>query len=183
MKKLSFIILSFVIFFAMSCTGDRDRSRTGDDRVMAGSDNQQNRDRDFVREAASAGMLEVELGRYAQQNAQNQRVRNFAQMIVRDHSQANDELRAIAQRKNFTIPGTMENNHQNKLDRFRDKKGSEFDKDYMKEMVDEHEDDVDRFKKYAEEGNDPDLKEFARKTLSVLLMHQDSAKNIHDAIK
>ena len=64
------------------------------------------------------------------------------------------------------------------------KSGADFDREYIKEMVDDHEKDVNKFKRFAEEDNvDADLKSFASKTLPVLLMHQDSAKKISDVLK
>jgi putative membrane protein len=130
--------------------------------------------------------MEVELGKYAQQNAHNKRVKNFGAMMVRDHSKVNDELKSIAQKKNFDIPTTMDDKHLKMVNDLQQKRGSDFDKDYMKEMVNDHENDVDKFKKFAENNNDkidPDLKSFASKTLPVLLMHEDSAKNIRDVVK
>lgn len=137
---------------------------------------------DFVREAASGGMMEVELGRYAEQNAQNPRVRNFGAMMARDHQKANEELKSIASSKNITVPAQMEDNHRNTVEELKQKTGSEFDSSYMDEMVDDHESDVDKFRRQAENGKDPEVKAFAARTLEVLLIHQDSAKNIRDAI-
>lgn len=124
--------------------------------------------------------MEVELGKYAQQNATNPRVRNFGSMMVRDHSKANDELKSIASRKNINVPTTMEDKHREMMSDIQKKSGQDFDKEYMKAMVDDHGKDIDKFKKHAENGVDPDLKTFASKTLPVLLMHQDSAKVIRD---
>jgi putative membrane protein len=138
---------------------------------------------DFVQEAALGGLMEVELGRYAEQNAVNPRVKNFGAMMVRDHSKANDELKTVASAKNMTLPNVMDNNHQNKVDDLKKKTGADFDKSYMDEMVDDHEKDVDKFRKQAESGTDPEVKAFATKTLEVLLVHQDSAKQIRDALK
>ena len=144
--------------------------------------NDKDGDQNFIKEAASGGMMEVELGRYAQQNAQNPRVKNFGAMMVRDHSKANEELKSIASRKNITVPTTMEDKHREMMSDIQKKTGAEFDREYMKEMVDDHEKDIDKFKKFAEQGADADLKTLASKTLPVLLMHQDSAKKISEAI-
>jgi putative membrane protein len=138
---------------------------------------------DFVQEAAQGGLMEVELGRYAEQNAVNPRVKNFGAMMVRDHSKANDELKSVASAKNITTPAVMDNDHQKKVDDLKKKTGADFDKSYMDEMVDDHDKDVDKFRKESESGTDPEIKAFATKTLEVLLVHQDSAKRIRDAVK
>lgn len=197
MKTLTFKLLIMAIAVIMMACGGQQNRNTDNDSALIDTDSVGNtavmqdndmvggseKDEDFIKEATSGGLMEVELGRYAQQNAQNPRVRNFGAMMVRDHSQANDELKAILTQKNLNVPATMEDNHRNKMNDIQKKTGADFDKEYMGEMVDDHEKDVDKFKRYAENGNDPELKAFAAKTLPVLLMHQDSAKKIRDAIK
>jgi putative membrane protein len=144
---------------------------------------QQDDDMDFLKEAASGGLLEVELGRYAEQNAQNPRVKKFGAMMVKDHQKVNDELKSLASEKNVTLPAQLEGKHRDMLEDLQKENGADFDKAYMKGMVSDHEKDVDQFKKVAEGAKDPQIKTFAAKTLPVLLMHLDSAKSIHDAIK
>jgi putative membrane protein len=139
-------------------------------------------DKSFVGEAATGGLMEVELGRYAEQNALNPRVKNFGAMMVRDHSKANDELKAIAAGKNISFPATMDDSQMNIVNDLKTKSGADFDKEYMKEMVDDHERDVDKFKKESEDGTDAEIKAFASKTLPILNAHQDSAKSIRDAL-
>lgn len=138
---------------------------------------------DFVKEAAIGGMAEVELGRYVEQNAVNPRVKNFGSMMVRDHTKANEELKSIASQKNIQLPASMDDKHMNNVNELKKKQGAELDKDYMRDMVDDHEKDVDKFRKQSEDGKDAEIKAFAAKTLPILQMHLDSAKSIHDALK
>jgi len=58
----------------------------------------------FAKHAYWAGMQEVQLSQMALTKTQNTEVRNLAQMIVTDHTQANEELRQIAQRKGINLP-------------------------------------------------------------------------------
>lgn len=192
MKTLRLYLLLIVPVILFSCNSQQNRSKEGSKDTTKNAmlvenakveSGEQQSDEDFVKEAASGGLMEVELGRYAQQNATNPRVKNFGAMMVKDHSKANEELRTLAASKNITLPAAMMDKHQNKVNDLQKKDKTEFDKDYMKEMVDDHEKDVDNFQKMAEKGKDPDLKAFAAKTVSILLMHQDSAKSIRDALK
>ena len=163
---------------APAVRGDAD-ARTDDSRAEGTAE----RDEDFVKEAASDGMMELELAKLAQKNAQSQRVKNFAAMIVKEHTKANEELRTIASSKNFSLSPTMENAENNKVNDLQDERGADFDRKYIDLMVDDHEKNVDRFKKQAEDGKDPELKAFATKILPVLIAHQDSARKIKDALK
>ena len=140
-------------------------------------------DSKFAVEAGSGGMMEVQLGELAQQKASSQQVKDFGKMMVRDHSKANDELKSIAGAKNITLPPAPGEDHMDHIKNLTEKTGKEFDKDYMKMMVDDHQDDVDAFEKLSNNAKDSDLKAFATKTLPVLRMHLDSAKAIRDGLK
>jgi putative membrane protein len=104
-------------------------------------------------------------------------------MMVRDHTKANEELKSIASQKNIQLPASMDDQHMNNVNELKKKQGAELDKDYMRDMVDDHEKDVDKFRKQSENGKDSEIKAFAAKTLPVLQMHLDSAKTIRDALK
>jgi putative membrane protein len=130
-------------------------------------------------EAAQGGMMEVQLGSYAQQNALSERVKAFGAMMVRDHSKANDELKSIATTKSITLPADMSNSKDKKeMDELMKKTGKDFDKAYMKMMVDDHKKDVKAFEDASKDVKDTELKNFASSTLPVLKVHLDSAKAI-----
>jgi putative membrane protein len=138
-------------------------------------------DNDFVMEAANGGMMEVDLGKYAQQNAMNPRVKEFGAMMERDHSKANNELKALATSKNITLPSNMDDNKM--VNDLKSKKGADFDKDYIDAMVKDHKEDIDKFKKQSTDGSDADIKSFASNTLGVLQTHLDSALSIQKSLK
>lgn len=137
------------------------------------------KDADFAVEAANGGMMEVELGNYAQKNAMSQRVKDFGAMMARDHSKANEELKALAASKNITLPTTMGNDTHKDMEELMKKTGKDFDKAYMKMMVNDHKKDISEFEKAAKNCKDADIKGFAIKTLPVLNVHLDSAKVIN----
>ena len=136
----------------------------------------------FMNDAAEAGMAEVEIAKLAKDRAQNPRVKNFAEMMIKDHSDANNKLQTIARDKSVTLPSTL-GKHQDHLEDLSKKKGAEFDKAYMKMMVNGHEDVVKEFEKCSQNGTDPDVKTFAAQTLPTVRMHLDSAKAINKALK
>jgi putative membrane protein len=136
------------------------------------------KDPDFVKEASSGGMAEVELGKLAQQKGRSQAVKDFGSRMVTDHSKANDELKAVAARKGMSVSSTMgvkENAVKLKLEALS---GDTFDKSYMSSMVKDHQDDVAAFQKEAETGIDPDVKAFASKTLPTLREHLSMAERV-----
>ncbi|MBC7893163.1 MAG: DUF4142 domain-containing protein [Sphingobacteriaceae bacterium] len=140
-------------------------------------------DHEFIVQAASGGMLEVELGKMAQEKGQNQRVKDFGAMLVKDHSAANDELKALAGAKGVVLPATLGDDHQKLVDELGQLSGAEFDKRFAEIMEKDHDKDLKEFKEIADDGKDADLKAFAAKTLPTLQQHHDEVKAIRDAMK
>jgi len=138
---------------------------------------------DFAVKAASGGMMEVQLGDAAQQLASGTRVKEFGNMMVRDHSKANDELKTLAATKNITLPDSVGEDHRKHIDDLKKKKGADFDKAYIDMMVDDHKEDIDMFEKAANNLKDPDLKAFAARTLPTLRAHLDSAQTIRETMR
>ncbi len=140
-------------------------------------------DRDFIMDAASGGMMEVELGKMASTSAASAKVKEFGRMMVTDHTKANTELKSVAAKKNVTVPATPAEKQQNHINDMKAKKGADFDKDYVDMMVDDHKEDISKFEDESKNGKDPDVKAFATKTLPVLQKHLKSIQAIQDGMK
>ncbi|WP_158825535.1 DUF4142 domain-containing protein [Mucilaginibacter lacusdianchii] len=141
------------------------------------------KDAQFAVEAANGGMAEVELAKLAETKATNAKVKEYAAMMIKDHSKANEELMALAKTKNITLPTTVGADQQKVMDDLSKKSGTEFDKGYVDAMVKDHDKDVSLFETASNDCKDADLKSFAIKTLPVLKMHQQSIKAIQDGMK
>lgn len=168
---------------------EMNRGETGSDTVSQGSlmirfnKAEQDNDQDFVKEAASSGLMEIELGRLAEQNASNPRVKKFGAMMVRDHTKGSEELKSIAKGKNIEVPTEMDQKHQDMVEDLRNENGEEFDEAYIKAMVTAHDKDINLYEKQSEDGTVAELKSYASKTLPVLMMHRDSVKAIQKDLK
>jgi len=133
----------------------------------------------FAKEAAIGGMAEVELGKLAKDKGSSDAVKQFGQRMVDDHSKANDELKSVAKQKNIDLPTSLDAKHQAVVDRLSKLSGAEFDRAYSSEMLKDHEQDVKEFQKEANSGIDPDMKNFASKTLPTLQEHLKMAKDMN----
>ncbi|PLK45312.1 DUF4142 domain-containing protein [Emticicia sp. TH156] len=138
----------------------------------------QKQDVDDVIEIASAGMMEVELAKIAVNKATSPQVRKFAQMMIDDHTKANDELKSLAESKSIVLPTTLIDKHQKVVNEVSEETGKKFDKKYMDTMVEDHREDVDKFKKIADNANDAEIKAFAAKTLPTLMHHREEAEKL-----
>jgi putative membrane protein len=136
-------------------------------------------DADWAAKVANANMTEIELSKVAQDKATSQRLKDFANMMVTDHTKAGDQMKQLAATKNITLPANLNDASQKKLDNLNKKAaGKDFDKAYTDDMLDGHKNAVDAFKKGSTDLKDADLKNFATQTLPVIQMHQDSIKAI-----
>src|SRR5690606_28857010 len=137
-KKLNLFFIA-ALALAISCgnPNKQEDSAEGaeDQNEEKFNDSNLERDTELAVEAADGGMLEVELGKLAQTNGSSPQVKKFGQMMADDHSKANDELKALAQQKNITLPAALSDKHQKKYNDLAEKKGKEFDKDYIDFMV------------------------------------------------
>jgi len=139
-------------------------------------------DRKFIEEAAMGGMMEVELGKLAQQKAMNEDVKKFGEHMVQDHSKANDQLKQTVSAKGVQVPASMDKKHQGDIDKLGKLSGADFDKAYMKQMVSDHKKDVSEFQKAAKSAKDSDVKSFAASTLPTLQEHLKMAQATSDAV-
>lgn len=140
-------------------------------------------DSEFAVSAANGGLAEVEFSKLAQGNATAPAVKEFANMMVNDHSAVNEELKTAAASKNISLPAAISEGKQEDLNKLAEKKGADFDKEYMDHMVNHHKDAVDLFQKEASDGKDADLKAWAAGKVATLQAHLDKAKAIRDGLK
>lgn len=201
MKKLSVILALFaMLFFIDACSSTRSTSGTGTDTGTSttgtGTDNTgavgsartgstvSSEGREFISDAASGGMMEVELGTMAVQNASSQEVKDFGRRMIDDHSRVNNELKSIAAEENVPVPATLKSENRDEVDKLSKLNGSDFDKEYIDMMVKDHEKDIKDFEDMAQNAQNSNLKAFAQKTLPTLRQHlkmaQDIQKNLEN---
>ena len=135
-------------------------------------------DRTFVINAAQDSMAEVQLGQLARQQAASDAVKEFAQRMIQDHTQMNNELAELARTKGLTLPTDIGVQNRAVMARLSKLSGSRFDRAYMNEMVNAHARDIALFQRQAEQGQDRDLKNLAARRLPTLEEHLQMARNM-----
>jgi putative membrane protein len=140
------------------------------------------KDHHFFKEAAQGGMAEVALGQMAADKAESEAVKNFGQKMVTDHGKANQELKDLAASEGVTLPTDMSADAKALQKKLSGLSGAEFDKMYMKEMLKDHKKDISAFKTEAEKGQNPEVKNWAAKTLPTLEEHYTLAQTTGNQI-
>jgi putative membrane protein len=92
----------------------------------------------FLNEMSIANLAEVQLGKMANEKASNADVKAFGQMMVKDHTQANDELKQIASQLKIQQPAQLDQKHKDLSDKLSKLQGAEFDREYVNAMVQGH---------------------------------------------
>jgi putative membrane protein len=132
-------------------------------------------DRGFVEKAAAGGMAEVKLANLAMDKGQTVEVKQFARKMLEDHNKANTELKQLAEKKGLSLPSQIDDKHRRVYDRLTKLSGVDFDREYMRVMTDDHDETVKLFKTEMQNGQDPELKSFAIKTLPTIEKHDEMA--------
>jgi putative membrane protein len=139
-------------------------------------------DRSFMDKASQANMAEVQLGQLAEQNAKSQDVKDFGKRMVTDHTNAENQLKQVAEKQDVTLPGKLSPADQATKDRLEKLHGAAFDKAYMHDMVTDHEHDVAEFRRDEKTIKDTQLKDWVINTLPTLDSHLEEAKKVADNV-
>lgn len=135
-------------------------------------------EKDFLSNAARGGMLEVQLGNLAAQNASSDDVKQFGQRMATDHSQLGQRLQQLASNLGASLPQDLKPEQQNLANRLEKLSGKAFDREYMREMVKDHARDVSEFERAASQATNSDIKQFASEALPTLREHLNQAREI-----
>jgi putative membrane protein len=200
MKRIGLLPIAFAAMLAVACGGDRARDEEPEAIGTAGEGPDRG-DQRWVEEMMAGNMAEVELGKIATDRATNPEVKRFAQMVVRDHTQALDELKKMTARQ-VQAPAQLPDDHRETVDRFSKLRGAEFDREFMNTMVENHENSIDKLQdrtdsNVATSGQERDrtarperdndqlgakANQWAAKVLPTVRHHLEEAKRIHDTL-
>jgi putative membrane protein len=160
-------------------------SASADDKKSDDTPNKSEKftDAGFVKKVFSDNMHESKLGEIGQLKGNSPQVKEFARRMVLDRGKAQNDLRAAAREANIPVPDKMTPKDQQDVAKFENYKGDNFDADYMKHVVSDHQKAVKLFTTATKEAKNDAIKNFATNTLPVLKQHLELAKKIQDQVK
>jgi putative membrane protein len=135
---------------------------------------------EFVKKVAISDMMEIQSSELALSRQPDADTKPFAERMVKDHQQTSKELKGLVEsgKVKATLPTALDAEHQKKLDELKSKSGKEFDRAYDQMQRQAHEEAVALFEQYSQNGDNPDLKSWAAKTLPHLKEHLEMAKKL-----
>ena len=167
---------ALVLFLGLSAGAD-------DKKVIEKKDPKEpTTDQEFLTHALSCNIAEVKMGEYVAKNAANPDVRKFAQHMVDDHSKARDKLLNMARDWKLGVFEGLDKEKQDKFDALKKLKGSDFDREYMRMMVEGHEKALREFEKWSTNAKDEKLRTFCRENIPTLRDHLEQARKLHKSL-
>lgn len=143
----------------------------------------QEKDAQFLVEAAEINLEEIQLGQLAQTKSKNASVIALGKMMEDAHTKAMNDLKSLAEKKSITIPVALTEDGQDAYKKLSEKSEKDFNKDYCDMMVKGHEKAIDKFEKASTDCEDTDIKNWAGSMLPALREHLDHAKTCDDKMK
>lgn len=141
-------------------------------------------DQKFMMMAAKGGVAEIEMARVALQKSSNDAVKQYAQKMIDDHTMAGEELKQLASTKGVALPVQPDAKLMAMMAKMRNLSGMDFDTMYVKEYgVKAHQEMEKLFMKESMSSKHMEAKAFAAKTLPVVRMHLQMARQMMMSMK
>jgi putative membrane protein len=121
----------------------------------------------FIASASLQCMMEVQLGRLAMDRGDTESLRRFAHAMIDVHEKATADIAKVAARKSLPVPNSLDEEHQQFVERMREKSGRDFDLAYTGRIIDGHQQAITLFQR-GQRIKDPELSALASRTLSTL---------------
>jgi putative membrane protein len=134
---------------------------------------------DFINKIVMGDMFDAQSARLAERKGDSGE-KTFAQREVPDHTKFTNEIKAMASsgKVHASVPTSLDNEHQQKLDQLQKLSGKPFDEAYNKDEVQNHESTITLLQQYAQNGDNSDLKQWASKVLPEMKQHLTNAEKL-----
>ncbi len=138
-------------------------------------------DRMFLRQASMGDMLEIKSSQLALQKSNSDDVKQFAQLMIDDHTKLDNEMKPIASQVGVTPPTELKGKAAKEYAKLQGLSGSAFDQAYIKQMVMDHKKVDQAFATEASSGSFPAEKQAAETNKPMIDMHLQKAEALAQA--
>ncbi len=135
-------------------------------------------DQNFMNDAIQGDLSEIKVGQLAQQKGQSEGVKQFGQMLEQDHSRNLEQAKQTAEKLGLTAPSQPNAKQTSMYDHLSKLSGAQFDREFARDMVSDHKEDISKFQKQASSRGT--LAEFAQQTIPTLQKHLQTAQSLND---
>lgn len=133
-----------------------------------------------------ANQSEVDMGKLAEQKAQNKDVKKFGKHMVKAHTAMDKDAQKWAKKNHVTIaPPPQDAAHQAEMQKMQDTKqkleglsGAEFDRAYMQAMAEDHAADLQKVTTFEQEATDKSFKKLLASARKEIASHKKEADKL-----
>ncbi len=135
----------------------------------------------FLTKAWNINQFEIQAGQEAESKAAASGFKDYAQMIINDHTKMNDELKSLIQKTGgMQLPNALDNEHQTEFNQLKASTERNFDRLFRTQQIKGHQEALRIFQSYASNGDNADLRSFAQNSVAMLQRHLDQAENLRE---
>ena len=178
--KFSFILLAAGTFTLAACNRNPAVQAAREDQRATPSATPA--EQDFMIKSAHADLAEIEMARIAMQKSQNSDVKDFANMIQKDHTNALEDLADLMKDKGMSPPNTLTPEAKTDIEKMTALSGAELDREFVNAMVADHQKLIEMFRDRADIAKSPDVKKYAEDQLPGLEMHLEKAQKLQSKL-
>ncbi len=180
-----------VIALSLGTVSCKDQNKAEDPKEVAEEQNEAKFDEadnlednsEIVVDAAEFDLMQRELAKVAQVKATSQAIKDLAKTVENDHNTSFNEISALAQSKQISIPTALTDDGQKEYDRLNKVDAKKFDREYLDRIAKDHKDAIDDYRQDAEKTTDVELKNWLMGKVTSLQAHHDKIVALQETIK
>jgi putative membrane protein len=170
-----FLVAGMLVITGAACQRSEDRpveAAPEPDEVLTAAD------QTFLNDVLRIHVEEQALARLAKTKAQNEDVRDYAEMLENDHTDALQDTVDLMEKYNIQQPADLDMTRQTATAKFEGKTGQAFDQEYINMMVQGHQQALDKAQQHSAATQNEDVREFAQDMMGSVEKHLNEAKEI-----
>ena len=165
-------VLLSIALFGCQRSGENVQAARDNKTVLSDSD------KNFLMKEEKDNIAEQEIGRFAAEKTQNKDVKDYAQMLVDDHTKALNDLVDLMNKKGMAQPNGLPKVEHDAMNKLNGLSGADFDREFINMMVEDHQKAVSEFRQEKDMAQDKDVKSYADNVLPVLEKHLQKAQEL-----
>jgi len=136
-------------------------------------------DRNILENMAYSNISEIAMGKMALEKSKDEKVKQYAQKMVDDHTKAQEEVRKVADAKGVKLPDEPDAKHKTAAKAMEKLSAEEFDRKYMAQGgLADHKKTHKQLESAQSKAKDPDVKKLAAAMLPTVSTHLKEAQSM-----
>lgn len=185
MKTVKLMVLSLTVLAFGACNNPQDNPAKAAQEVNEErtDTNKAEEDAETLVQVTTNGMMEIQSSQKAATMATLPSVKEFANMMVNDHTAMGAQVKAMASQKGYVLPTSLSEDNLEKLADMDKWEKKDWDKKYIEMQIDMHQSALKELENRAQRTKDPAVKAWAQEAHMKVQGHLDRAKQLEESIK